>query len=224
MLRSASVAGPDVHPLQMRRTMTCTGGRLAAFAEMDAQLSVPRDVYRSVQREAMFGWFKPKDESLGYFDVFDEYAFSLPRSVFFRVPHGILRDAEVQTDNEDVPTGIPILHHLFYQYDAEWQLHESRVSVWLHSATATLGVGGDVLFLLDLSEWDDGWMLTICHTKDVTENQFRDLLSQTVAHVSAIPMVIDVRWFPDDLLQCGVFHDGDFERGLASPFDDATEI
>ncbi len=27
--------------------MTCTGGRLAAFATMDDQLSVPRDVYRS---------------------------------------------------------------------------------------------------------------------------------------------------------------------------------
>jgi hypothetical protein len=26
------------------RTMTCTGGRLAAFLEMDSALSVPRDV------------------------------------------------------------------------------------------------------------------------------------------------------------------------------------
>ncbi|TWT77171.1 hypothetical protein Pla100_63370 [Neorhodopirellula pilleata] len=31
--------------------MTCTGGRLAAFARMDDQLSVPRDVYRYEHEE-----------------------------------------------------------------------------------------------------------------------------------------------------------------------------
>ncbi len=33
--------------------MTCTGGRLAAFAEMDHQLSVPRDVRRSVPKRSV---------------------------------------------------------------------------------------------------------------------------------------------------------------------------
>ena len=34
-------------PLPKRGTMTCTGGRLAAFAPMEDQPSVPRDVHRS---------------------------------------------------------------------------------------------------------------------------------------------------------------------------------
>ena len=37
----------ETHPNENDRTMTCTGGRLAAFARMDDQLSVPRDVRRS---------------------------------------------------------------------------------------------------------------------------------------------------------------------------------
>ncbi len=32
--------------------MTCTGGWLAAFATMEAQLSVPRDVYRYPMKDA----------------------------------------------------------------------------------------------------------------------------------------------------------------------------
>ncbi len=34
--------------------MTCTGGRLAAFARMDAQLTVPRDVRRSATKGSLF--------------------------------------------------------------------------------------------------------------------------------------------------------------------------
>ena len=39
---------------QNRVTMTCTGGRLAAFAEMDDQRSVPRDVCRYVDEGARY--------------------------------------------------------------------------------------------------------------------------------------------------------------------------
>ena len=165
----------------------------------------------------MFGWFKRKLETSDPLSWFDADHFDLTRSVYFRVPDGPLRESEIDADNEDVPTGIPILQSVFYSYHPAWTLHDLHVSAWHHSATASVGRDENVLFLLDLREWNGGWMLTVCQEPAVSEPVLRNFLSQTHESVCSLPNITDVRWFPDHLLRCGVFHHGDFELGLVTP-------
>ena len=89
----------------------------------------------------MFSWLRAKpDLSDGSSRIANDHH-DLTRNIFFRIPDGHLRDAEIGPNNEDVPPGVAILQAIFYSYHPDWTLHELKVSVWHHTATATLGRG-----------------------------------------------------------------------------------
>jgi hypothetical protein len=91
--------------------------------------------------------------------------------------------------------------------------------MWQGSLTATIGIAKDILFHLDFSDWEDGWLLGVEPTRLSTQQNIHDFMSSTHAIVSSVPLVHDIRWFHHEMLTCGCFHDGDFDRGTALPFD-----
>src|SRR3954469_24350234 len=82
-------------------------------------------------------------------------------NVFFRLDTGFLRDAELPTQNEDVPKGAPILHYLCYELPFPWCAHAITVSVWCATITAKIGRKKDCLYDIYFTAWDDGWLLAI---------------------------------------------------------------
>src|SRR5262249_49644370 len=140
-------------------------------------------------------------------------------NVFFRLDTGFLRDAELPTQNEDVPKGAPILHHLCYELPFPWCAHAIIVSVWSATITAKIGRDKDCLYDIYFTAWDDGWLLAITPPEAADESKIRELISAIHALVTQIADVHDVRWFHDDTLTCGVFHENDFLLGTENPFD-----
>lgn len=148
----------------------------------------------------------------------DLRAYGIRSNVFFRLDSGFLREAEITTTNDDVPLGVPILHWICYQFQQPWQLHEIITSVWQSSLIAKIGVSKEILFQSYFTEWDDGWMLCIEPTQIATRDQIHDFIARTNEIAKSIPSVRDVRWFYDETLTCGCFHESDFELGTESPF------
>ena len=98
------------------------------------------------------------------------------------------------------------------------------MSVALHELIAKVGIVDVVMFHLWFSDWDNGWQLSVDPTDTVTSQQIRDFVGATHSIVSGVPTAHGVRWFRDEMLTCGMLHDGDFERGTESPFRPCSSL
>lgn len=139
--------------------------------------------------------------------------------VFFRLDTGLLRDAELPTENEDVPKGAPILQHLCYELPFPWFAHAITISVWHATIIAQIARNKDSIFRLYFTEWDDGWLLAVTPPEQAGDVEIIEIISTLDALITRIGHVRDVRWFHDEVLTCGVFHGNDFDHGTVTPFD-----
>jgi hypothetical protein len=173
----------------------------------------------------MFNWLRnssnPFPEPLSDHDL---RSYGVRPLVFFRTTSEALREMDVPTTDGHVPTGSRILHYICYRYEPPWQVHEITLSLWQGNLTATVGITEDILFHIDLADWEDGWLLGVEPTKLSTQQNIRYFISSTHAIVSSVPLVRDIRWFHNEMLTCGCFHEGDFDRGIMQPFDALRQL
>lgn len=140
-------------------------------------------------------------------------------NVFFRLDSGPLCDAELPTKNEDVPRGAPILQHLCYELPFPWSAHAITISIWHTSLTAIVAQKQNSLYNLHFTDWDDGWLLSVDPPEAAEETEITEIITAIDAMVTRLGHVRDVRWFHDNVLTCGLFHENDFEHGTVVPFE-----
>jgi hypothetical protein len=167
----------------------------------------------------MFQWLRKPTSPPASSSRPDDTSTGIRPNVFFRTQAGFLQGADLETVHDDIPAGAPILHYFCYKYEHPWHIHQIVMDVWRGGQTATFGMREPVLVELCFSDWDNGWLMAISKTQSATDAQFRDFVNLTQRYLSEIEAIFDVRWFPDDVLTCGLFHEGDFEYGTLTPFE-----
>lgn len=168
----------------------------------------------------MFSWFRPKASYTPEQPKLTLRERGIRNNIFFRLNSGPLLDAEVFTENEDVPKGAPILQHLCYELRFPWCAHAITISVWDRSLTAQIARNKDSIYDLYFTGYDDGWLLSIDPPEGADETETTEIISAIHGHVTHLAQARDLRWFHDDVLTCGVFHKQDFDLGTVTPFDE----